>query len=123
VRPVLEKWDTRTPKGFLQLNIYMKDLHSCMNIVVNNMLKKTINGVLELEESTFPEMILVWRTYFLKFTNITVSYSSLKTFLWRVSMLKENENKNNIVTTKIPLSKDLTVTIKKIDKIYNIIFS
>lgn len=108
VRPILEQWDNRTLKGLLQLNSHMKELHQCLDIVVNNMISNTqkINedeSILMLEEIP---IILCWRKYIQTVFNITPSYRSLESFKYRYEHLKDNQN------TTIPITKQLSIIIK-----------
>jgi len=114
VIPVMEKWDKRIVPGLLKLHDHMTDLHKCLDMVINIMIKNTIiqeNGThkLSLDGIQIPNMTLCWRTYFIRMFNITPSYKSLESMIYR---LEHNTNKNK-QAINIPLTKSLNIYTDK----------
>lgn len=114
VLPILNGWDSRIEVGLNKINLHMQELHECLEILVNNMIRDTKDNELILDE--VPNKVLLWRMYIEKKFNIIASYKSIESFITRIKHIRNTSQ-------MIPITQMLRLTIRCENQKYIIKFS
>lgn len=112
--PVLLEWNPNIINGLYNLSNTMEDLHNLLELNINTFVNK-FNNTNKLELNKKDLIInnkLFWKNTIIKICKKYPSNKSIKSFIERLELWKNNNKNNNI---KIIISKDLIFEIKNID--------